>query len=41
MHPKQTNEQPLYMEILWEWRAFGRHIEPKFATSYTNLTEEA
>ena len=28
MHPKQTNEQPLYMEILWEWRVFGRHIEP-------------
>ena len=28
MHPKQTNEQPLYTEILWEWRAFGRQIEP-------------
>ena len=28
MHPRQTNEQPLYSETLWEWRIFVKHIEP-------------
>jgi hypothetical protein len=37
MHPRQTNEQPLYTEILWEWRAFGRHIDTNLQRIIENL----
>lgn len=37
MHPRQTNEQPLYTEILWVWRAFGRHMDTNLQRIIQNL----
>jgi hypothetical protein len=41
MHPKHTNEQPLYSETLWEWRAFGENIEPNLQRAVRTLHKKS
>ena len=41
MHPRQTNEQPLYTETLWEWRAFGEYIEPNLQRAVRTLQKKS